>query len=1091
MIGPPSLVQAVGLSTEQEPAVLAHGCDVVVTAGAGAGKTRTLVGRYLALLETGVSPRRIAAITFTRKAAREMRNRVRAELDSHVRRLPPGTAAAQRWEQIQTSLDAARIGTIHELCSQILRTHPAEAGLDPRFRMLEEGNMAWLQNEAVTDCLAWAVDQPHLHPLFREIGASKLRGLLAALLRRAESGSLQLAAPEQQLQEWEARLQRAQAESAAAFLADADVAAARAELAACTPLTADDYLAAQRAAVLAAFAATGSDGWQALSAIADVKLSGGRQNAWAGGKEEKQRVSDCLKTLRARWQQGPGLLPAVCHEGDRLLAALQAPLAAAAAQAEAFYRARKAEWEALDFDDLERLALELLRGDAGVRSYWQQQLDALLVDEYQDTNDRQRQIINLLSGRPGALFIVGDGKQSIYRFRGADVSVFREEQQRIAAAGGKAQELSTSYRPHEALLQTLNELLPAVMEPAVAADEPWRVPFAPLRHVRQKPAFALQSPYVAVDLAVGNKEDALPRAAAACAARIESLRAQHEELRYRDIAILCRASGSFAAYEDALESRGIPYQTIAGRGFYDRPEIRDLLNALQALLHPTDDLALYGFLRSPVIGFDDAALYHLRRRQLDAGLPSLWLALQADESAQGRRAVALVDRLHRSAGRTAAAAILQRLLEETDYLAALQQAGEGRAARNVAKLLADAQQSGLAQLDDFLTTVRDVEQKVRSSEARATVDDAVQIMSVHQAKGLEFPVVIIGDVNYEGRRGGSELLVQPELGFLFKVGDGPEPAILTLARQAEQAQEQAESDRIFYVAATRARDMLLLNGNVGVSSGRPSPRGWLKQLFPALGLDEAGSWEPEAVLAAPAERLPAVACTLYGEGFTLPPAPAPPPAPPPAPVDWQPALLAPVAQPTSRAQAERPPLWRLAPVTERPRAPAWAVGGLVHEALSAWRFPAAADDAAFHRWAAARARSLGIADAPRQEDAARHVARLLLRLVRHPLYARLDKACRFGELPFVYEDDDGLHTGAIDLLFEDESGWHIIEFKSDRVADIARYAARPQYEAQLRRYARAVERLLGLQPDCAICWLGAAGGIVLQVVAPEGRTPAA
>jgi ATP-dependent helicase/nuclease subunit A len=1082
MSKPPSLVEATGLSDEQAPAVLARGRDVVVTAGAGAGKTRTLVGRYLALLESGIAPRRIAAITFTRKAAREMRNRVRDELASHVQRFAPGTVEAQRWEQIQTSLDAARIGTIHELCSQILRTHPAEAGVDPRFRMLEEGNMAWLQSEAVTDSLAWAVDQPQLYPLFQQIGPAILRAILTELLRQGKTRLPPPPEAEAQLQVWESQLQRAQGEAVTRFLARDDVAAAREELAACLPLQGDDHLANLRAAVLEAFAAAARAGWQPLSILSAVKLGQGRQSAWAGGKADKQRVTDSLKTLRDRWEAGPGRLPAACHEGDRLLASLQAPLAELAARAEAFYRARKAEWEALDFDDLEQMALDLLREEKSVLAYWQQQLDAILVDEYQDTNDRQRQIINLLSGRRGGLFIVGDGKQSIYRFRGADVSVFREEQERIAAGGGTAQELSTSYRPHAALLDMLNRLLPALMDSDTSANEPWRIPFAPLRHVRETPAFAHEGPFVAVDLAVGNKDEALPRAAAACAARIESMRAQHEALRYQDIAILCRSSGSFAYYEDALESRGIPYQTIAGRGFYDRAEVRDLLNALHAVLEPTDDLALYGLLRSPVIGFSDAALYQLRRRQLDGGVPTLWAALHADESRQGRRAVQLVEALHRSAGRSTATAILQRLLEETDYLAALQLAGEGRAARNVAKLLADAQQSGLVQLGDFLTYVRDVEQQVRSSEARATVDDAVQIMSVHQAKGLEFPVVIIGDVNHQGARRGSGPLVKPESGVLFKVGEEDEPAILTLAKQSEQAQEEAESDRIFYVAATRARDMLLLNGNVGVNNGRPRPSGWLKQLFPAFGLDETGPWEPEVMVEVPAARVPSVACTVYGQGFAPPPAPERASLPPPVPAPWQPALIRPVAPPQRQPQAEQQPMWRIVPAVEYQHAPAWVVGTLLHEALAAWRFPASADDGAFQQWAAARARSLGVADTPRLADAARQVARLLLRLAGHPLYARLANARRLSELPFVYEDEEGLHTGTIDLLFEDADGWHLVEFKSDRVSDVATCAERPAYEAQMQRYARAVGHLLGLQPDCTICWLGAARGVVVQTV---------
>ena len=148
-----------------------------------------------------------------------------------------------------------------------------------------------------------------------------------------------------------------------------------------------------------------------------------------------------------------------------------------------------------------------------MRAFWQQQLDALLVDEYQDTNDRQRQIVNALCGDHGNLFIVGDGKQSIYRFRGAEVEVFRQEQERIRAAGGAAHELTVSYRPHAGLLQALNAFLPGVMESEAA--EPWRVPFAPLRHRKRRPRAV--GPLL-TGAGAGQKDDAY-RAAAACAAR--------------------------------------------------------------------------------------------------------------------------------------------------------------------------------------------------------------------------------------------------------------------------------------------------------------------------------------------------------------------------------------------------------------------------------------------------------------------------------------------------------------------------------------------------------------------------------------------
>lgn len=1071
---PASPLVFVPISAEQRPALELSGRDIVMTAGAGAGKTRSLVGRYLALLENGVPPRRIAAVTFTRKAAREMHNRVRDAISRYVQSLPGGTPQAQHWEQLQSDLDAARIGTIHELCGQILRTHPAEAGIDPRFDMLEEGQVAWLRNEVVVDSLAWAVEQRDLHPLFQAVGAANLHAMLFQLLAQAPGASLPSGSAEERLAQWEQELRETRQKAAASFLQDPEVVALWAELREIIPLDAGDRLAMQRALALGALDAARSAGetWPALSALGEINLVGGSQKAWPGGREQRKYVSDSLKRLREMWRNGPGVLPAACREADRVLAELQEPLQRLVAHAAELYRTRKHERAALDFDDLEELALLLLREHEPVRSYWQQQLDALLVDEYQDTNDRQRQIINALSGGRGNLFIVGDGKQSIYRFRGARVEVFSQEQQRILAAGGAAHELTVSYRPHAELLAALNAFLPGMMDGG-SPDEPWRVPFSPLRHHREAPDYELPGPFVELDLAPGTKEEALPRAAAACAARVAALVAAHEGLRYRDIAILCRSSASFAYYEDALEQQGIPYQTISGRGFYERPEIRDLLNSLEALVDPTDDLALFGFLRSPVVGFDDVALYRLRSRQLEEKLPSLWSALQQETVPEAVRAVTLLSGLRQAAGRLDTATLLERFLEQSDYLAALQRAGEGRAARNVAKLLADAQQSGLVQVHEFLSYVRDVAQPIRASEARATVEDAVQIMSVHQAKGLEFPVVVVGDINYPGGRGARALLVDPALGALFDPGEEEEPAILQLAKEQAKQEEKAESDRIFYVAATRARDKLLLNGNVQVSNGRPRPDGWLRQIFSVLGLEAEQDWEPGAKSAATLETgVRAVTCTVYGDRYAppAPPAVAREEAPAGA-ASWQPLLAEPLPAPRKRDPALHPLVWRVVPDVERPVAPARVVGTLVHEAIAAWRLPAGIDDSGFKAWAKARAHTLGVGDDARLDDAARQVTRLLLRLRRHPLYQKLDGARRVPELPYAYYDGDTLEDGTIDLLYQDSEGWHLIDFKTDRIDALSGAPQLAEYEAQVRTYARAVHRLAGFLPHCTICWL--------------------
>ena len=220
------IVQQTKLSDEQRPAITASG-DVAVTAGAGAGKTRTLVARYLSLLAEGLSPRQVVAITFTKKAAREMRNRVREQVNTY---LQAGTDLSReswtRWQDVYSALDAARIGTIHSLCGEILRRHPAEAGLDPRFEMLDEGQMALLQAQAVEEALVWAADDDdaaRLYSLWPERDLREvLGGMLAKRLDVDDALASAAARPRRGLGEhWQARIAAGREEALAALLADA------------------------------------------------------------------------------------------------------------------------------------------------------------------------------------------------------------------------------------------------------------------------------------------------------------------------------------------------------------------------------------------------------------------------------------------------------------------------------------------------------------------------------------------------------------------------------------------------------------------------------------------------------------------------------------------------------------------------------------------------------------------------------------------------------------------------------------------------------------------------------------------------------
>ncbi len=439
-----------------------------MTAGAGTGKTRTLVARYLSLLEDGYPARTIVAMTFTRKAAREMRNRIRQEIGDYLQQTDLASDERRRWQAVYNELDAARIGTIHMLCSEILRTHPAEARLDPRFGVLDETQSILFKQEAAELALGRAVADADMARLFALVGEQGLQKTLITLLgqRLAMTGVMDTIPAATVLDHWQSHLEVFATEAIACFLADPAVTAARQTLDDNLPLDPDDLIGAQALQVRAIFHSLEDESvagkMRDLAYFGTIKKVGGRQASWPEGKEQLQLVKDTLETLRTKWRATLQPLVGGLNDQDGVLAAAMPALYDLAAVAVAAYEARKAERAALDFDDLEAGAIDLLAEHPAVAAHWQGQVGALLVDEFQDTNDHQLRLVRLLCPTPGKLFIVGDAKQSIYRFRGADVSVFNEQRRRIGQEGGLLVNLDTSYRAHAHLLAGIERHLAAV-----------------------------------------------------------------------------------------------------------------------------------------------------------------------------------------------------------------------------------------------------------------------------------------------------------------------------------------------------------------------------------------------------------------------------------------------------------------------------------------------------------------------------------------------------------------------------------------------------------------------------------------------------
>jgi ATP-dependent helicase/nuclease subunit A len=775
------------------------------------------------------------------------------------------------------------------------------------------------------------------------------------------------------------------------------------------------------------------------------------------------------------------------------------------------YQSRKDERQSLDFDDLEGMTAKLLTEHPAVRSQLQSDLRAVLVDEFQDTNDRQRQIVYALTGFGSDskvsrlsrvqsqetldsrtdLFIVGDSKQSIYRFRQADVTVFRQVQRDIRAAGGLSLDLDLTFRAHKPLLDSLNTLLAPILGETDDPARPYAVPFAPLKADRQNPEREnIKEPFIEFHLGLGDSADEGRQAAAhALANRLRELH-QTEGFAYGEMALLFRASTAFDVYESALEAAHIPFVTVAGRGFYDRPEIRDLLNILAAITDPSNDLALLGLLRSPAFAIPDSEIYRLRFPNGSTSPAKLLDSLDQQVTEYATRntpslppnsylaALTILQNLHSLSSRAPAAAVLKRLLDLTHYRAILASDPNGaRMIRNVEKLLADAHRSRLVSLTDFLAyvqTLRDVGLREGEAPADASASGAVQLMTVHKAKGLEFPLTVLADAAHQSHARAALVTWNVEHGALVDLrADDFHSTAWQLATQREADLDAAEDARLLYVAATRAKEKLLISGHVKLKKDNTlSLGGWLSKFsFLEMSTPEAFPLNQPGLTAALYPVSPADASDSPARAAASP-ADSPPesdllsplvPAPPPT-------------DDKTRARESDPPqrVWRVVSKTKRPRAPAWLVGRLVHESLRRWRF----DD--LDNFLRPFALESGLTDEAEIRAAIHESHRLLERLRDHPIFTELDSAERHHEVPYFspakYPQGEG--RGYIDLLYRFNDDWIIIDFKTDDVrseSEARETIRREQYDVQVARYAQAVATQLNVQPKTRLVFLNVNG----------------
>ncbi len=857
------------LTGRQRAAVEVRGTSVALSAGAGCGKTSVLTERFLLALEEhedGLEA--LIALTFTEKAARELRGRVRAE---GRRRLGLEDEDPLRWRAILRGLEAAPIGTFHGFCQGLLCRFPIEAGLEPEFDILEEALAPTFRRRAIDKVMnGWLAEQrPDLIALGVEFGLDQVRRWLSSLIEDHGPDRFEKWA-NRSVEEVMAIWRSAWREGGPRALLDVLVESSREMLRLIADLPCSNPVMIERMRSLLEHLPTiaeDRDPRERLNEMLEcAKVRGaGKKDNWT----DERTYSATMKQFESFRKKVRDIQREYDFDDARAAkaAALGLRFARLGREARRAYDDAKFARGLLDFDDLLRFALTLIDGaDDRLASDLARSSRFLLVDEFQDTDATQGAILERLAGdelTEGRLFLVGDPKQSIYRFRGAEPRIFDTYRERFPHEGRK--ELTENFRGLPDVLDFVNALFAATFpnEPPLEAG-----PGAPARDGSPHVHFLWASEGVDDDDTSGNpKQNADERRTieAKWLARWLSARLSagwsiydrrtkvHRQAGAGDVVMLFRTLNDVRFIEKALVEVGLEYHEVGGAAFYSQREVIDVVNLLATIDDPLDAPALAATLRGPFFHVSDDGLLRLSQRRDMAGLGDFVAGFEAGEllpgmskedNARVQRARRLLNEWRAARDRTPLAELLDRALAETGHEATLMAEGPlgPRRRANLRKLVALARgydRQGGWTLTDLVARLRsDVsDRKPPREEEAATTEEAgesVRLMTIHQAKGLEFPIVVLPDLNREGRAITDRVVLDPELGMLVKPSSAdkdldpesehfkpPSPA-WTLYDHRERMEEEREALRVFYVATTRAETHLVLSS--GFHIGRDGPK---------------------------------------------------------------------------------------------------------------------------------------------------------------------------------------------------------------------------------------------------------------------------
>ncbi|MCW5980133.1 MAG: UvrD-helicase domain-containing protein [Bryobacteraceae bacterium] len=1023
------------LSADQRNAAERTGQDVCVVAGPGSGKTRVLIARFSWLIrDRGVPPDRILAITFTEKASTQIKMRLAAALE---------TAPTLRQQ-----IERAYVSTIHGFCARLLKENAIAAGVDIDFAVLDEPQSQSLLDDAADEALdgILAADRAGMLKLLTSLyvsssSAGRNLDLAGALIRAYEAirvagvGIDSLRQPPDSVSGAAFSRLTSAVEDVAGMTGEWST-AKRKEKRDLLLQWLSDYRRLPDAHAVA-------EHFEALSQF-PAKLG-----------HLAPRAKEALTEIRDE------LLPAVrARLAEEWFRPSKALLLDALKRLDAAYRARKRAIASLDFSDLEEQALELLRGDPAVQKRVREQFDYILMDELQDTNRLQWRILDLIR-RPGRFFGVGDINQSIYGFRHADPEVFREYRDGLESQGDVVDRLRENHRSRAGILQAVGALfagVPGIEQHRLEA----KAKFEP------KP----EPPVEAIVAAGSDSAEADHREALWVARRIREL-AESMRLPFSSFAVLARKFSVLDRMERALRQFRIPALVIGGRTLMESREVRDALQFLRALANTRDEVSLAGVLRSPLVGIRDETLLSLKQNGwLWPSIVALGPKTATLDPADVERLLWLRDLITdlRARRDVAPDRLAARVIDESDYEGGL----DAQARRNLDRfltLLRDLHvRDGrpLAELLDELERLRTAEYLAEAPPAEAA--NAVRLMTIHAAKGLEFPVVFVAGLHQRAQEDRDPVAYSPRTGLGVRWRDpatqeaAEDPAYLALRRYADRRNSDEEM-RLLYVAATRAKEHLVLSYARALRAHGSS---WSKLAGGRLAIPDGEFTDDDSerlVDGAPvrvilsnqavAEDLPRPFETDEPPGLAMPKPPLRDQHDSGAPVTHIAAFTgcprryylryylgfgqsAPVDDDPDTGDDERP-------------VSAAEIGTQVHQLLA------------------------GVAvEAPLPE-----AVRLVEVFRASPLARRVEAAARTErEFDFVMELQDVVIRGQIDLWFEEAGETALVDYKTDQFDPSAEPGRLAPYELQLRMYALAFQRLTGKLPDRALLYFLRANRVV-------------